>query len=186
MVKQGNLKKPVLWVLLITLALLLIAFAGMQFSNEVDWSAGDFLITGALLFSTGLAWVLLTRFAGDLIYKAAVGFTLGITFLLVWANLAIGLIGSGPHLGNLMYLGVIAVVITGAILSRFSPRGMERTMYATSLSLVLLAVIALLVKIDQYPGSSVVEIIAVNGFFAVLYLFAGALFSYSARRRPHN
>lgn len=181
MEKRSNLKKPVLWVVLATLSLLLIPFVSMQFTNEVDWSAGDFIIMGALLFSAGLAWVLLTRFAGNLIYKAAVSIALGTTLVMIWANLAVGLIGSGPHWGNLMYLGVIAVAVTGSWLSRFSPRGMERSMYAASLSLVLLALIALLAKIDAYPGSSVMEIIAVNGFFALLYLFAGALFRYSAR-----
>lgn len=186
MEKRSNLKKPLLWVAVATLSLLLIPFAGMQFTGEVDWSAGDFIIMGALLFGTGLAWVLLTRFAGNLIYKAAAGIALGTTFLMIWANLAVGLIGSGAHWGNLLYIGVIAVAVIGSMLSRFSARGMERSMYAASFSLVLLAAIALLAEMDAYPGSSVTEILGVNGFFALLYLFAGFLFRYSPRQRSTN
>lgn len=176
MEKQSKFKKSILWVAVATVIILLVPLVAMQFTNEVDWSVSDFIIMGALIFGTGCAYVLISRFSTNLIYKTAIGLAIVATFLMIWANLGVGLIGSGPHLGNLMYIGVVAVVIIGIILSGFSPVGMERAMYATAIALMLLAGIALLANMHQYPGSSVAEIIGVNGFFAILYIISGLLF----------
>lgn len=173
-----NLKQPLLIVALTTIGLLAVPLIAMQFTAEVDWSLGDFIIMGTLLFTTGLSYVLVTRYAKNLIKRAAYGLVIGSTFLLIWANLAVGLIGAGPHLGNWLYVGVVAVVIIGTFLSRFSARAMEHSMYATVISLILLTGIALLMNMQEYPGSSLSEILAVNGFFALLYLVAALLFRY--------
>lgn len=82
-----------------TAALLLIPFVAMQFTREVNWTASDFVIMGALLLGTGL----LLQFAanrlrsarGRLIAIAAIGFV----FLFVWAELAVGIVGS-PFAGS--------------------------------------------------------------------------------------
>ena len=177
MKNQSTLKKSILRIALVaTVIILLVPFVAMQFTNEVDWSASDFIIMGALVFGTGLAYVLISRFSSDTAYKTAIGLAIGSTFFMVWANLAVGLIGAGPNPGNLMYMGVVAVVVIGSILSRFSPGGMERVMYSTALSLALVAAIALFANMHQYPESSVTEILGVNGFFAILFAVAGVLF----------
>jgi len=164
----------------ITLLILSIPLIAMQFTQEVDWSVGDFIVMGILIFSMALAYVLLARYAPNFIHRAAIGSAIGSTFLMVWANLAVGLIGAGPHAGNLMYIGVVAVVIIGTYFSRFTAKGMELTMFSTALSLVLVAVIALLANMQSYPQSSVAQIIAVNAFFAFLYCISGLLFRYMA------
>lgn len=171
-----KISTSIFYVLLITIILLMIPFLAMQFTPEVNWDLKDFIVMGALIFSMGFSYVLITRHVSNLVHKAAVTVALGSTFLLIWANLAVGLIGSGPNPGNLMYMGVIAVGTVGAILSRFTPAGMERTMFGLALSLVLLAVVALLANMQNYPGSSVTEIVLVNGFFATLFSIAGLLF----------
>lgn len=86
-------------VLLATAAILLIPFIAMQFTGEVNWTASDFVIMGVLLFGTGL----LLQFAANrlrsgksrLLVLGAIGFA----FLLVWAELAVGLVGS-PFAGS--------------------------------------------------------------------------------------
>lgn len=168
-------------VALVTVLILMVPLIAMQFSSEVDWKIGDFIIMGALIFGTGASFVLITRVSTSLVFKVAMGLALGTTFLMIWANLAVGLIASGANLGNLMYMGVVAVVIIGTISSHFTAKGMERAMYASTLALVLLAIIALLANMDEYPGSSVNEIIAVNGFFATLYAVSGSLFRFVAQ-----
>jgi hypothetical protein len=77
-----------------------------------------------------------------------------------------------------MYIGIVAIVITGTFLSRFTTKGMEWVMFSAAVTLMLFAIIQLLAKMYQYPGSSAVEIIAVNGFFATLLAVAGLLFRY--------
>ncbi|HMP98771.1 MAG TPA: hypothetical protein PKC24_03250 [Cyclobacteriaceae bacterium] len=176
MEKQNNLYKSLSGVALATVILLLVPLFAMQFTTEVNWSAGDFIIMGLLLFGTGTAMVVLTQLSKNIVYRIAMILAVGSTFLMIWANLAVGLIGAGPHAGNLMYMGVILVFIAGLYLSHFKARGLELAMYATVLSLVLLTAIAILANMQNYPGSSVQEIIAVNGFFIMPYLTSGLLF----------
>jgi hypothetical protein len=178
MKKQKSLSRSLFWVAAITVILLSVPLIAMQFTNEVNWSVTDFIIMGILIFGTGFSYVLLTRSASNIIYRAAIALAIGTTFLLIWANLGVGLIGSGPNAANLMYIGIVAIVITGTFLSRFTTKGMERVMFITTITLVLFAVIQLLAKMYQYPGSSVIEIIGVNAFFAILFAVSGLLFRY--------
>lgn len=180
MEKQRKFNQSILAVALVTVLILMVPLVAMQFTNEVDWSLADFIVMGALLFGTGLSFVLIIRFANNIVYKAASGLALGTTLFMIWANLAVGLIGSGPNIANLMYMAVVGVVIIGIIVSRFKPGGMERAMYATALAIVLVAVLELLTNMDVEAGSSTNEIVAVNGFFAILYAISGALFRYVA------
>jgi hypothetical protein len=163
-----------------TALILSVPLVAMQFTDDVNWSVTDFIIMGALIFGAGmlLAWVM--RSVASVIYRGAMVVAIGATFLMIWVNLAVGLIGSGPHWGNLMYAAVVAVLLIGIYLSRFKAAGLERAMYSTAFSFVLLAAIALLAGMQSYPGSSVMEIVGVNLFFATPYIVAGLMFRYVA------
>jgi hypothetical protein len=178
MKEQKNLSKSILWVALVTTLILSIPLVAMQFTAEVNWSITDFIIMGILIFGTGASYVLLTRLSPNIIHRAAFALAIGSTFLLIWVNLAVGLIGSGPNAANLMYIGVIVIVITGTFLCRFTAKGMERVMFRAAIALVLIAIIQLLSKMQEYSGSSVIEIIGVNAFFTTLYAVTGLLFRY--------
>ena len=58
------------------------------------WSLADFVIAGALIFGTGLTYVLVARKAGNFANRFAVGVALTAAFILVWVNLAVGVIGT--------------------------------------------------------------------------------------------
>ena len=178
MKKQRSLPRAFFWVALVTVIILSIPLVAMQFTNQVDWKPVDFIVMGALIFGTGSSYVLLTRTSPNIIHRAAVAMAIGSTLLLIWVNLAVGLIGSGPNAANLMYIGIVIIVIAGTFLSRFTIKGMERVMFITALTLLLFAVIQLLTKMNEYPGSSVTEVIAINAFFATLFAVAGLLFRY--------
>jgi hypothetical protein len=176
MKKQTKLSGSLMKVALITVILLMIPFLAMQFTSEVDWSVADFLIMGALVFGTGLTYVLINRFAPNWVYRIAIIVALGATFLMIWANMAVGLIGSGPNAGNIMYAVIALAVVIGILVSRLRSSAMERTMYAVVSALILLTVIALVSGMNQYPGSSSAEIVSVGAFFAALFFLAGRLF----------
>jgi hypothetical protein len=178
---KNTFKLTITAVALGTVGLLLIPLVTMQFSDNVQWSAFDFALMGMLIFTTGLVLRLLLNKAGHLAFRLGSIAAVGTTFLLIWANLAVGLIGAGANLGNLMYMGVVAVVLVGTSLARFKAQGMERAMYAAVVALVVLATVALLAGMQDYPGSSESEIVAVNGFFALLYLVAGLLFRHAVQ-----
>lgn len=80
-------------------ALLLLPLVAMQFTNEVNWSVADFIIMGFLLTAAALLLRLVKSMG--LSKKTKTSLILGVIllFLLVWGELAVGLIGS-PWAGN--------------------------------------------------------------------------------------
>ena len=71
--------------------------------------------------------------------------------------------------------------VIGIFRSRFRAAGMAEAMYAVTLAIVLVAGIALVTGMDRYTGSSMGEILGVNGFFAILFLVARLLFRHVAQ-----
>jgi hypothetical protein len=176
MTNKKPLTKSILTVALVTLGLLLIPLIGQQFSAEVNWTLSDFVAAGTLLFGTGSAFVFISRMAQNSMYKVAGGLALITLLFLVWSNLAVGLIGSEDEPANLMYFGIVFIGILGSIFSRFKALGMSYTSFAMAGGIVLIAIIALTMGMQDYSGSSVSEILAINAFFIVPFALSGLLF----------
>ena len=118
-------------------------------------------------------------------YRFAVGAALATAFILVWVIGAVGLIGVEGDPFDLLYAGVLAVGVIGAMIARLKPRGMSRTLTAMALAQALVAVFALIAGKHQVAVSSVPEIVFLNGFFVALWLGSAWLFRSSAReKRP--
>ena len=165
--------------------LLLLPFVAMQFTDEVTWGLGDFITFGAMLAIACGTYELAARMTRNKSYRAAVGVAVAAAFLLVWVNLAVGIIGSEGSPANLMYGGVLAIGIVGAIIARFRPKGMARALAAMALAQALVAAIALLVGWND-PWNGPLEILALNGFFVALFAGSAWLFGRAAngRQRP--
>jgi len=172
-----NAYRPVVGVALATAFILLIPLL-----TAPDWSLADFVFAGALIFGTGLTFVLVARRAGNIAYRVAVGVALAAAFILVWVTGAVGIIGSEDNNANLMYFGVLAVGIIGAIVARFRPHGMARALFATALAQALVAGIVLIFGLGL-PWSPPLEILALNGFFVALFVGSALLFRYAAREQ---
>ena len=113
-------------VALVTALLLLIPLLAMQLTDEVAWTPADFAVAGALLFGTGFTYKVIAGTSISARCRLAVAVALGTALLLVWLNLAVGLIGDEKNPANLMYVGVLAIGVVGAIAARLEPRGMAR------------------------------------------------------------
>ena len=167
---------------LATALLLLVPLLAMQFTDEVVWTGFDFAVAGALLFGTGFLFELALNRASALAYRAAAGLALASALLLVWLNLAVGIIGSENNPANLLYLGVLAI---GAGVARLRPRGTARALFATAIAQLSVPVIALLSGMDRgaihsdVPG--VVGVFILNAIFALLFVASGLLFWRVAR-----
>ncbi len=182
MTKKENLLQAMIPVAIGSGALLLIPFIMMFFVDGMVWTLGDFVVAGVLFFVTGLAYKLITRSAANVIHRIAAGSAIFFSLFFVWSNLAVGLIGAGPNPGNLMYIGVLVVGIAASVHMRFRAAGMAKAMLAMVTALIIHTVIALLTGMQNYPGSSILEIIGVNGFFAGLFLISGFLFWLAAKQ----
>lgn len=165
-------------------ALVLLPLFAMQVTDEVDWGLADFVFAGALVVGVGVTYELAAKFARNSAYRAAVAVALAATFLLIWANAAVGIIGSEDNPANLMYGGVLAVGIVGAIIARFQPFGTARALVATALAQALVAVIAILGGLGL-PASGPLELMGLNGFFIALWLISAWLFRRAAREQTH-
>jgi hypothetical protein len=168
-------KKSILPILLVPVVILLVLWVAMQLTGEMGWDAFDFMVAWTLMTGVGLAYKLATRRAGSLAYRAATCIALAAAFILIWMNLAVGLIGSEDHPANLMYGGVLAICATGAIIARLQPRGMARALFATALAQFLVPVIALIIwKPPMTVG--VAKVFVLNAFFVLLFAASAMLF----------
>jgi len=114
-------------------------------------------------------------------YKTALVLAIATVLILFWVIGAVGVLGADGDPADLMYIGVLAVGVTGAIIVRFQPMGMARAMIATALAQTLVTVIALIIGKQDAPYMSVFEIVSLNGFFVTLFLGSARLFQKSAR-----
>ena len=146
--------------------LLLLPAIAMRYTNEVDWSASDFVAMGALLGTVGLATEFLVRRSGSTAYRIGAVIAMATAFLTVWVNLAVGMIGD-DNLYNLLFGGVIAIALVGSILSRFKADGMARTMFATAAAQAVVGGLG----ITSDPRGAVFSMI-----FALPWVLAAVLF----------
>lgn len=163
--------------------ILLIPLIAMQFTDEVKWTLLDFAVAGILLFGSGLTYELIARRGSNTMYRAAVGVAVATGLLLIWLNLAVGLIGSEDNPANALYLGVLIVGLIGATLAGLAPRGMSRALFATAFAQFLVPIVAIMIwkpdfTIEETPG--VMGVLLLNGFFAALFVVSAILFRRSA------
>ncbi|MBX0292384.1 hypothetical protein K3G63_18195 [Hymenobacter sp. HSC-4F20] len=175
-----TLSKSILRVALATGLLLLVPLAGKLFLPGMAWSGGDFIAAGILLFGAGLTFVLISRMGNNTAYKLAAGVGVAAGLLLVWANLAVGLVGSEENPANLLYLGVLAVALIGAFAARFRPLGMSNAMFAAAVTYVAVTAVALFIWTPTgaaaEPQVRLVNVLVANGAFAAIWAVSGWLF----------
>ena len=163
-------------------ALVLLPLVAMQLTDEVAWGAEDVAFAAALVLGIGIAYELAARPTRSPAYRGATGVALATAFVLVWANAAVGFVGSEDNPANLLFYGVLATGAAGAAIARFRPGGMARALRATAVAQVLAGAIAL-VAWPGAPGSGAGEVLALTGLFAALWLVSAWLFGRAVREQ---
>jgi len=79
---------------LMVLSLLLIPLVAMQFTDQVDWSFGDFLVMAGLLFNLTMAVAVVRQKVREKTQRIGLIALLLLIFLLIWAELAVGIFGT--------------------------------------------------------------------------------------------
>jgi hypothetical protein len=87
-------KKSFIMILIAVVAILLIPFTAMLFTSEVDWGPFDFMVMGLLLTGTGVVCEFAVRKIKKIEHQLAACGMIFILFLLIWAELAVGIFGS--------------------------------------------------------------------------------------------
>jgi hypothetical protein len=105
-------------------ALLAVPAVAMRFTNEVNWSPGDFIFAAMLFGLVGLTLELAVRSSRDWAWRGGIALMALSCLLLVWANGAVGMIGNEDTSYNLLFLGLIPLAIVGGAIVRFRAAGM--------------------------------------------------------------
>jgi hypothetical protein len=87
------------WGVFYPLLLLLLPLIGMFVSNEVNWSFFDFIIMGILILSFSLGIKQALKTTKNIKYRILIIGIILILFLLIWAELAVGIFGT-PFAGS--------------------------------------------------------------------------------------
>lgn len=177
--RRGRIWRMVPWG--IAALMLLLPLIAMRFTDDVVWDVTDFAIFGAMLFGACGVYDLTTRMTGSGAYRAAIGIAVVATFILIWINLAVGIIGSEENPANLMYAGVLAIGLFGALIVRFQPLGMAGALAATALAQALVGMIVLVTGSGSAEPGSPGATMFLNGFFTALWLTSAWLFRKAAR-----
>lgn len=77
-------------IVALTIGILLIPLAAMQFTDEVTWGLADFIAAGIILLGAGFAYEFVVKKIVDAKYRAISAAVLLIFVFLVWAELAVG------------------------------------------------------------------------------------------------
>lgn len=96
---QQSLAKKLGLVVLVTAGVLLVPFIAMQFDSGVQWDAFDFVVAGMLMAGLGLAYVLSTMKVSNPRSRLIAFAVFAAVLLLVWVELAVGLVGT-PFAGS--------------------------------------------------------------------------------------
>jgi hypothetical protein len=148
----------------------------------MDWDLLDFAVFGAMVSGVVLLAWLARRKSRSSAYRFAVGVALAAAFLLLWVNGAVGIIGDEGNDANLMYIGVLATGLVGALIARFRPQGMSRAMLATAAAQAAVAAIAVTGDLGATASAWPGDVLILTAFFVLLWLLAAWLFKRSARR----
>lgn len=140
--RRGNRWRPAMWGA--AGCLLLVPAIAMCITSEVNWGPEDFIVMGAMLAIACGAYELATRLSGSTAYRAGAAVAIVGGFLTVWANLAVGMLGSESNPENLIFAGVLATAVIGALVVRFHAAGMVRALHATAIAQAATVLYALL------------------------------------------
>jgi hypothetical protein len=164
-------------------AVLLLAtpFVAMQMHAEgVNWSLGDFIFAAVLFGIIGGALELAVRFSPNRAYRGAAALSLLGTLLTIWANLAVGIVGSEHNPANQWFFAALLIGIAGGCIGRFRPKAMSIAATATAVLLWITFAVAVMGPTDEPFVHHSIEF-AGTTIFALLFLGSAALFRKSAR-----
>ena len=91
---MDTIQKRQITIVYLSALLLMIPLVAMQFTNEVNWAIGDFIVAGGLLIGAGLLGEWILRKIRYKKYRIAALFAIVLMLLLIWAELAVGIFGS--------------------------------------------------------------------------------------------
>jgi hypothetical protein len=150
-------------------ALILTPLVAMQFTTEVNWDETDFIFAAIIFGIVGGLIELAVRISSNWYFRFGAMFAVLAGFMVVWSNLAVGMIGNEDNPVNLWFGTVLLIAISGAILSRFRKGIMAPAMLAAGTMQAAIGLFAGILGSDPRGGIFTIVL-------AVPWMVAGILF----------
>jgi hypothetical protein len=166
-------------------ALLAAPFVAMQLhADGVNWSPADFVFAGVIFALVGGLLELAVWKIRSGWYRTAVAVGLFANLLVVWANLAVGIVGSEHNPANQLFFLALLIGIAGACVARLRASGMGKAMLAAGISLLIAFAIASIGGTDEPYSNYRIELAGTSVFaglfFASAWLFRRAALAQSS------
>lgn len=145
------------------------------------WTLADYVFAAVLFALVGLCLELGFRASGSVAYRTAVALAVVASFLLLWLNAAVGIIGNEELDANMLFLGVIAVALGGAFVARFRAAGLARAMLLAAIAQVAVPLAAHAFALAPLDTQLRREVPVLTIFFTGLWLLSAWLFRRAAR-----
>jgi hypothetical protein len=145
------------------------------------WTLSDFIFAGAMFAIVGGLFELAVRASGSWAYRGGAAAALATSFLLVWINGAVGIIGNEDNPVNLMFFGVIAAALVGAIVARFRAGGMARAMAVAAVINGLIGIGVFIADAGATEPPGRFGLLVLIEVFAGMWLLSAWLFGKAAR-----
>jgi MFS family permease len=156
-------------------ALILTPLVAMQFTSEVNWDETDFIFAAIIFGIVGGLIELAVRISSNWYFRFGAIFAVLAGFMVVWSNLAVGMIGNEDNPVNLWFGAVLLIAILGAILSRLHKRAIAAAMFAAGTAQAAIGLFAGILGTDMRGGIFTI-------ILATAWIISGALFSMSCRK----
>ena len=148
----------------------------MRFTGQGAWTAFDFVVFGVMVGVVCIGLELAMRLSNRWTYRLAATMSVLGGFLMVWANLAVGIIGNEENPQNLMFYVVLLIGVLGALITRFSAQGLMWTLRLMAAAQLAVFLIAAAFDWALLPVFTI--------FYFSLWLIAGELFKRSTQVPP--
>ena len=148
----------------------------------MNWDLTDFVVFFGLIAIVGGVYWLASRKSASTAYRFGAGTALAAAFILLWVNGAVGIIGDEGNAANLLFFGVLAVGVVGALIARFKPQGMARALLATAVAQALVGIVAIVGGMGTAGPVWPRDVLFLTLFFAALWLISAWLFRNAARQ----
>jgi hypothetical protein len=146
-----------------------------------NWSVGDFVFAGTMICGTALAYERAVSRSGHWAYRAGAATALAAAFLLVWINLAVGIVGNADDPHNAAYFAEVLLAAATAFTAALRPAGMARAMLATAAFQLLLTALAAPAGWGAGEPPGALALFGLNMAFAALWLLSARLFRRAGR-----
>ncbi len=161
--------------------LFLVPVVAGRVAEGFAWKTGDYLIFAVMLAVACGVVEIAGRVRGDRAYLEGAAVAAGAGVGLVFVNMAVGIIGSEGQAENLLFAGVLGVVLVGSAIARLRPAGLARTMVGAAAAQIAVGAYALGSGAGVGANAWPWDVIGATVIFTGLWVLAARRFAASAR-----